>query len=199
MVEVMIHRPMIWFTSDCHFGHKNILTLGHGRPFAHVDEMNEAMIDRHNEVVQPGDLVYNLGDFALKISQTEAINIRRRLNGNIYFISGNHDSIAKAMPGSWVWIRQLDRITPAGFNTPPIAICHYAMRTWHGSHKGAWQLYGHSHGNLPEIPELLAFDVGVDCWNYTPVSIEQVAVKMKSKMPAWERYKESLKGTNRVE
>jgi calcineurin-like phosphoesterase family protein len=194
MVEVMIHSPMVWFTSDCHFGHFNILKLGKGRPFAHIDEMNEALIERHNAVVRPGDLVYNLGDFALKISQKETINIRRRLNGNIYLISGNHDSIAKSIPGSFVWTKQLERIKPKIDGIPPITLCHYAMRVWHGSHKGTWQLYGHSHGSLPEIPTLLAFDVGVDCWNYTPVSIEQVAAKMKTKIPAWEAYKASLQG-----
>ncbi len=198
-MEILIHKPNIWFTGDNHYGHFNILTLGKGRPFSSVEEMNEAMIDRHNAVVKPGDLVYNLGDFALKITQNEAMNIRRRLAGNIYFIPGNHDSIARSMPGSWVWMRELERIHPKIEGIPPITLCHYAMRVWHGSQKGTWQLYGHSHGMLPELPAMLAFDVGVDCWNFAPVSIEQVAEKMKAKMPEWEAYKESLKNTGRAE
>jgi calcineurin-like phosphoesterase family protein len=191
-MEVIVKRPQIWFTSDNHYGHFNILKLGKGRPFAHVDEMNEAMIERHNALVKPGDLVYNLGDFALKIAQKEALNIRRRLNGNIYLITGNHDSIAKSMPGSWVWMRELERIHPSIDGVPPITLCHYALRTWHGSHRGTYALYGHSHGSLPELPNLLAFDVGVDCWNFTPISIEEVVAKMKTKLPAWEAYRASL-------
>jgi calcineurin-like phosphoesterase family protein len=197
-MEVLIKQPNLWFTSDCHFGHFNILKLGKGRPFADIDEMGEALIERHNALVKPGDLVYNLGDFALKIAQRDAINIRRRLNGNIYFISGNHDTIAKSMPGSWVWVRPLDRIHPKIDGIPPITLCHYAMRTWHGSHKGTWHLYGHSHGMLPENHQL-SFDVGVDCWDFAPISIEQVAEKMKAKMPAWKQWKESLEGTGRIE
>jgi hypothetical protein len=46
---------------------------------------------------------------------------------------------------------------------------------------------------------VLAFDVGVDCWDFTPVSIEQVAAKMKAKLPEWEVYKASLKNTGRAE
>ena len=33
-----------------------------------------------------------------------------------------------------------------------IVLCHYAMRVWQKSHYGAWMLYGHSHGTLPDNP-----------------------------------------------
>ena len=189
----------IFFTADLHLGHWNILTLGKGRPFANLGEMHDAIIERHNAVVKPGDLVYNLGDFALKIKPEEAWNLRKQMNGNIYLIEGNHDSVAKRMAGAFVWMRGLDTIRPSIDGVPPVTLCHYAMRTWPGSFKGHWQLYGHSHGMLPEISEMLAFDVGVDCWNFSPVSIEQVAEKMKAKLPAWEKYKASLEGTGRAE
>jgi calcineurin-like phosphoesterase family protein len=55
------------------------------------------------------------------------------------------------------------------------------MKVWNGSHKGDWQLYGHSHGTLPDDPNALSCDVGVDCWNYFPVSMEQLRAKMKTK------------------
>ena len=35
----IISRANIFFTSDYHIGHWNILTLGRGRPFASTDEM----------------------------------------------------------------------------------------------------------------------------------------------------------------
>jgi calcineurin-like phosphoesterase family protein len=227
-MEVMIHSPNIFFTADDHFDHwspcpvtadlnrrrqwklcpecerwhepkGSILTLGKGRPFKTIDEHNEALIDNHNSVVKPGDLVYNLGDFALKTTQKRAQEFRRRMAGNIYFILGNHDSIAKSIPGSWVWMKELERIHPKIDGIPPITLCHYAMRTWSGSHRGSWMLYGHSHGMLPEMDTLLSFDVGVDCWNFTPVSIEQVAARMKTKLPAWEAYHASLRDTGRAE
>jgi hypothetical protein len=34
--------------------------------------------------------------------------------------------------------------------------------------------------------------VGVDCWDFAPVSIEEVRKKMQSKMPAWEAWKATL-------
>ena len=60
-------------------------------------------------------------------------------------------------------------------------LSHYAHRVWEGSHKSTWMLYGHSHGSLPEIESSLSFDVGVDCWNYFPISFEQVLEKMATK------------------
>lgn len=193
----------LWFTSDYHIGHWNILKLGKGRPFSCLDEMHAAIADRHNAIVRPGDLVYNLGDFGLKVKWDELLRFRRRLTGNIYFVKGNHDSVTKEMfrraPDAFVWVKELETIKPKIDGIPPITLCHYALRTWPGSNKEHWQLYGHSHGMLPELPNLLAFDVGVDCWNFTPISIEQVQQKMKSKMPTWEAYRESLKNSGRAE
>jgi calcineurin-like phosphoesterase family protein len=55
------------------------------------------------------------------------------------------------------------------------------MRVWNKSHHGAWHLYGHSHGTLPDDPNALSFDCGVDCHNYTPISFEQVEAIMAKK------------------
>ena len=48
---------MIWFTSDTHFCHKNILHLTE-TPFHSVQERDEAIIKRWNEVVGENDTVY---------------------------------------------------------------------------------------------------------------------------------------------
>src|SRR5271157_1631573 len=157
-------------------------------------EMNEVMIERHNSVVKAGSRVYDLGDWGLKCTVSEAMAIRRRLNGQHFLISGNHDGTAKEMArlGAWLWVRDIERIDVRIPKKHKIALCHYALRTWHGSNKGVWHLYGHSHGLLPELDSLLAFDVGVDCWDYYPVSLEQVIEKMNKKIPVWLAWRASL-------
>ena len=55
------------------------------------------------------------------------------------------------------------------------------MRTWQFQSHEAWQLYGHSHSNLPDDPNLLSLDVGVDCWGYGPVSMDQIRSAMSKK------------------
>lgn len=161
--------------------------------FKNVWDMNKTIIDNHNEVVEKGDLVYELGDLFLKINAKIARETRYLMNGNFYFVNGNHDQVAEQIPDCFVWMKDLIRIKPAGFDTPHITLCHYAMRVWHGSHKGTWQLYGHSHGQLPELDSCLAFDVGVDANNFYPVSIEQVIERMKPKIELWKEWRAKLK------
>lgn len=78
----------IFFTSDLHFGHSRIIELCN-RPFSHVDAMNEMLIQRWNAVVDPGDVVYALGDIFM--GPRETVFLRKRLNGKIILIKGNHD------------------------------------------------------------------------------------------------------------
>jgi calcineurin-like phosphoesterase family protein len=199
----IISKPNVWFTSDYHIYHENILKLGKGRPFASTEEMHAAIADRHNAVVRPGDRVFNLGDFALKCKWEQAYAFRQRLMGQQHFLFGNHDNVAwdmiRNVPNCFVWAKG-DPDSPGAYvlrlkgygDIPKITIGHFAARTFTSSHKGSWNLYGHSHNQLPEEPRWLAFDVGVDCWDYRPVSIEEVAQKMKSKISAWEKWRATL-------
>lgn len=43
-------------------------------------------------------------------------------------------------------------------------------------HRANICLHGHSHGMLSNAPIDL-FDIGVDCWNYEPVTLEEVLSK----------------------
>lgn len=45
---------MIWFTSDTHFGHENMLRLV-DRPWSTVAQMNDAMVASINGKVAAGD------------------------------------------------------------------------------------------------------------------------------------------------
>ena len=79
----------LWFTSDTHFCHENIVKFS-GRPFANAAEMNEELIRRWNETVPEDGIVFHLGDFCMGGSK-EWNDIMYRLHGKIYLILGNHD------------------------------------------------------------------------------------------------------------
>lgn len=160
-----------WVTSDTHFGHDKIRTYCN-RPFSSVEEMDAVIIENWNRVVSPGDRVIHLGDFSFKDPEF----YRKKLNGNIILCLGNHDRRNKLRGFNSIF-----QIFEFREKEQPIVCCHYAMRIWNKSHYGAWHLYGHSHHTLPDISDSLSLDVGMDGWNYTPVSLEQVAQKMAAK------------------
>lgn len=182
-----------WFTSDEHHGHFNAMTGWAGmkgaqrpRPWVTLEGMTEGLIDRHNSVVRPGDNVYHLGDmFWRTLGVEKALHIMRRLNGNHYYVRGNHEEIMDAqndfyhplLTGQFVWIKERAKIRPDK-RYPSIVLDHYAGRVWDGSYKGNFQLYGHSHGNIPNFNR--SMDVGVDAGsnNWTPVSLDQIVAAL---------------------
>lgn len=173
-------QTKIYFTGDTHFGHKNIIKFTN-RPFKDVGQMDEQLISNWNKVVGPNDSVYHLGDFSLG-SISACRNILDRLNGKIFLIKGNHEKTAVACTSRFEWVKDYHEMyLPTGGKKQMVVLCHYAMRVWNASHHGAWQLYGHSHGTLPDDPNLLSIDVGVDCHDYKPISVAQIQKIMEKK------------------
>lgn len=163
----------IFFTSDTHFGHLNIIKYCE-RPFSGVLEMDRELVERWNTAVRPEDIVYHLGDFAM-------INWRRykqRLNGTIFLVPGDHDGRCF---GDWL----LPPIHTITYRKQVIVLCHYPMISWPKSHYGTWLLHGHSHGdNLPFRPGKM-LNVCTELWDYRPISFDEVAEAMKSLPDNW--------------
>ena len=158
----------IFFTSDHHFGHTNIIESC-DRPYKYACEMDEDMIRKWNNVVSPKDKVYYLGDLSFH-GREKTDQILRRLKGDIFYIKGNHDKSLNRYEWRFKWIKDLFDLKVD--NKTSITLCHYAMRSWNKSSHGSYHLYGHSHGNLPGT--LKSFDIGVDNWNFTPVPLSVV-------------------------
>ena len=116
----------IWFTSDTHFGHANIIKFV-GRPFKSVEEMDETIIERWNECVRPGDSVYHLGDFALMQRTTaEVEEYVKRLRGQKFLIYGNHDHKRTRKAKGFQEITPYKEI---GVGEQRIILMHYAMKS----------------------------------------------------------------------
>jgi len=101
---------MIWFISDTHFGHGNIIKYC-TRPFQTADEMDAYIMKQWQELIKPGDTVYHLGDVAMYVRGDTAAHVERRewlrqeLTGNIKLIQGNHDRVSSG------WLQKYLRIT----------------------------------------------------------------------------------------
>ena len=76
---------MIYFSSDHHFGHKNIIGYCN-RGFSSIEEMNESLIDSWNKVVDKYDTVYYLGDFCFGDEPTKYF---KNLKGKILYLKAS--------------------------------------------------------------------------------------------------------------
>lgn len=176
----MVHRRH----SLADLGHTNIIRYAH-RPFANVDEMDATLIRNWNDRIGNNDDVYHLGDLMFRLSRKRAEEVLGQLCGRIHLVRGNHDRGIETYKEHFVWIKDLAEVKVRDADAPGgvqrIMLCHYAMRVWKNSHHGAFHLYGHSHGSLPDDPNARSFDVGVDARGYAPVSYDEVKALMAKK------------------
>ena len=97
---------MIWFTSDTHFGHENVLKFT-DRPWETIWQMNDAIVDSINGRVAVDDELYILGDFSFKMTAQDAYALRKRIAcRRIHLIPGNHDKDSRRSRAPSPWSRR---------------------------------------------------------------------------------------------
>lgn len=174
-----------WFTSDLHFGHANIIEYS-GRPFTDAEQMNAALIERWNALVQPDDDVWVLGDVAMgRIADT--LPLVGELHGAKRLVVGNHDRCWEGLGSRAVEWTQ--RYLDAGFaeihqgsitmtvGGHDVLACHFPYR---GDSQdfdrypearpvdtGGWLLHGHVHEQWRQRERMI--NVGCDAWDCRPV------------------------------
>lgn len=182
----------VFFTSDQHFGHARIIEYCN-RPFADVHDMNKQLTERFNDTVGEGDLTYHLGDFAFDRDPRKYL---QRLNGAHILVAGNHDAChirrsryLKSVrmyekAGFWevhpYWISMtieslgevlLTHMPPSFFE--PDRYAEWRMNDWTGR-----RIHGHVHEKWKSRKNHV--NVGVDQWNFAPITLEQVVDEMKA-------------------
>jgi calcineurin-like phosphoesterase family protein len=179
-----------YFTADQHFGHKNIIEYS-GRPFHGVNEMNAVMVANWNAVVEPQDTVHVLGDIAMG-RREESMPLIGLLAGHKILYPGNHDRCWHGHGDHGLRLQQdyLD----AGFEAirqgavsviiggRELLACHLPYRgdsqtterfsKFRPADRGMWLLHGHVHERWLHRERMI--NVGVDVWNFTPVSGETI-------------------------
>ena len=168
---------MIWFTSDTHYFHAR--NNRHSKPpFRAVEEMNAELARRWNAVVGTDDEVFHLGDVGFG-NRHRIDDVLGKLKGKKHLCPGNHDYRNDLLRlRAWHSVEPYREIVVDGRF---VVLLHYGMRVWNRSHHGSIQLYGHSHGNLPGNSQSL--DVGVDCWDYAPVSLPEIVARLATLPP----------------
>lgn len=163
----------IFFISDTHFDHKNIIRYCK-RPFKSTAEMNKKMLQNWNKTVKSNDIVFFLGDLSFGKNGRKAEYWLKKLKGNIYYIKGNHENISRKTN---VYKRLIIKYKGEKFflvhdpkDVPP---------SWEG-----WAICGHHHNNKPvEFPlvnkKTKRINVSVELIDYTPIQFERLLEKMQ--------------------
>ncbi|MBQ9058230.1 MAG: metallophosphoesterase [Atopobiaceae bacterium] len=194
---------MLWFTSDLHLGHANILHLGKGRPFDSLEQMETYLIDAINDRVSYTDELWILGDFFMHGTPEKVLPyLERIVCPNVHLVRGNHDAHytqerhAKGLFKSVSDYAELGKPSRDGYR---LVLSHYPMLDWNRMYHASYMLHGHIH-SLPDdgaeqvlgpifsthehaVPGYNAwnrangirrYDVGVDANDYAPVSIDEI-------------------------
>ncbi|MBL6456121.1 metallophosphoesterase family protein [Belnapia sp. T6] len=171
----------VFFTSDTHFGHAGARGF-YRRPFDSLAAMDAAMLERWNATVGPEDEVWHLGDFALGMPAAAMADLLVRLHGRKHLVAGNNDPPATTELAGWASTQAYAEIELGGVG---LVLCHYPFRSWRNMGRGWLNLHGHSHGRL--APMTRQTDVGVDVWEFRPVTLAQIAAKRSRSRPAQSR------------
>lgn len=169
----------VFFTSDTHFHHANILNFCH-RPWGDIRVHDSALIQNWNRKVPKDGVVFLLGDFIMTSSIEWTKQLINQLNGTIYLVMGNHDyqnRLSRQVIRDLFENRVYDIIEITFHDYYRFIMCHYPMLYWR---RGSYHLHGHVHsGPTSTAKEVVSghhmrYDVGVDNNNYEPISFEEL-------------------------
>jgi calcineurin-like phosphoesterase family protein len=183
---------MIWLTSDWHFNHDREF-IWKARGFSSVQEMNEAIIQRHNALVRPDDDVYVLGDSSLGGGDAQILATNKalieRLNGRLHIIRGNHDTDRRVamyescenVVGPVLYADMLH------YNGYHFYLSHFPTLTSNLEKESLKQctcnLFGHTHQTTNfHLDMPFMYHVGVDSHNCEPVLLDNIIEEMKMKV-----------------
>ena len=170
---------MILFTSDLHFGHRNIIRHCN-RPFYYIEEMDEFLIDKWNRKVGKNDTVYILGDLMFR-NEKPPEEYLRRLKGKKHLFTGNHDRdwVKKCVLSDW--FESVNRLDFISDGKRQMALCHFPMMSWPHMTR-SYMVHGHIHNDTtaeywPLIQKNpLMLNAGVDINGFEPVTFEEMVV-----------------------
>lgn len=179
----------VYVISDTHFYHKRIIELTN-RPFKDEVEMSETILSNILKVDNEKNTLIFLGDWTWNMAA--GFEIWEKIKSTKVFVKGNHDKEFLRLYGH----RLNCLITPLyenKFGGKDITFSHYPMLTFNKSHFGAYNIYGHHHGNslIREKFPGKRIDAGVESWNYSPVHIDTLLEKLRQLPDNWDMLREN--------
>ena len=170
---------MIYYTSDLHIGHENIIRLCK-RPYSRVHQMNTDIIYKWNQKVKREDTVYILGDMFFKFQDIQYVkDVLKMLEGKKILIKGNHDHFLQQSS----WRDYFDKVCDylkIKDNGRDVILMHYPIEEWDGFFRGSYHLYGHVHNSDNGLRKIeRRYNVGVDVNDFEPKTLDELIERNK--------------------
>ena len=194
----MSNRKHVFFSSDLHLGHTNVLKYSR-RPFVDCEQMRHSLIKRFNATIPKSGVCYFLGDMGMNLQEIK--KFVDAVHFDCILISGNHDNGYNTMYNAgfkavfhtmtMVIAKQVVSLSHCPLTGVYREDCSEmkgitGKENWHKEEKfrrfsiaehDGFHLHGHIHspnGGKSEVKLGRQWDVGVDGNGYLPVSLSQV-------------------------
>ena len=188
----------ILYIADWHYNHANCVHFDN-RPFKSIEQMNLALVENWNKVVNDDDKVYVLGDMFWN-HPVQSIEVLKTLHGEKFLIKGNHDNIkSDKFREQFIGIKEYLEIVDGSRN---VVLCHYPIPYFRNHYYGWYHLYAHVHQSFEYnmvkhqrflMEELYTkpcemYNVGamMPWMNYTPRTLDEILIGAQ---PYWKKYK----------
>lgn len=161
--------PNIFFISDLHLGHTNILGFTNQdgsllRPgFAHIDEHDTYIIDSINKIVKPSDRLIIVGDVVMNKKDMHIVN---RINGIKTLVLGNHD------PSDPSYLTPYFAKIAGAMPMDKFIVTHIPVHPNQLEYRFVGNIHGHLHGH--SLPDSRYINVSVESLKYTPIALEEI-------------------------
>lgn len=182
----------LYFCSDLHFFHKRICEFTERKKYTNTEQHTQWLIQQLNKHIAPNcdtykSTVLHLGDDFFSCSLDECVNVIKQLNGDWWWLIGNHSNYQRLTEAVDVVNKELGtnhrvlghyyefmivekaKIRNQKDYKKLVCLCHYPIESWNAMGRGSYHLMGHLHFNkidhhtgqkMREIPNRL--DVGID-------------------------------------
>lgn len=190
----------VYFWGCTHIFHQQPF-IWKDRGYASIIEHAQAIQDKINNTCSKNDTLFLLGDGFLNSGPPEVEDFIFKLNPNIVYLWGNHESsmskiykkyiLDKYKEDISVYPFKINNVTFVGnylecsINNKYYVLTHFPLRVWNNSKRGWIHLHSHNHGglksSLPEAKDGLILDIGVEVFPDCPVSLNKVLDIIKDK------------------
>ena len=180
----------VYFTSDLHFGHDNLIKGLRGMT---TQESDSLIISNWNKTIGKRDVVYLLGDITMEKASL-IYPYLSQLNGTIIVVAGNHDTPPCCRAITAMGIQMVGNISYKGYILSHVPLHESQVDFTRGNIHGHLHLQGHIEGHIQVHEDSFQtqlgdkyFNVNTEFHNYTPIAFDEIVKRFNKRKDGREK------------